>query len=98
MWSINAVERQLAHAAQNKVKGAYGRGGRFEERMWMMQWWAKHLDTVAKSPPRWNPEQRCRLISFNSKCCRLENHDAGCIGFLRPSPAISIPSPQVRSR
>lgn len=47
MWSVDAVERALAHVEQNKVKGAYDRGDRFEERALMMQWWADHLDEVA---------------------------------------------------
>ena len=49
MWSVDAVERALAHTEQNKVKGAYDRGDRFEERTRMMQWWADHLDSVAKA-------------------------------------------------
>ncbi len=44
MWSVDAVERALAHTEQNKVKGAYDRGDRFEERNRMMQWWADYLD------------------------------------------------------
>jgi integrase len=50
MWSVDAVERALAHTEQNKVKGAYDRGDRFEERTRLMQWWADYLDAVAKSP------------------------------------------------
>jgi integrase len=49
MWSVDAVERALAHTEQNKVKGAYDRGDRFEERTRMMQWWADYLDSVAKA-------------------------------------------------
>lgn len=49
MWSVDAVERALAHTEQNKVKGAYDRGDQYEERTRMMQWWADYLDTVAKS-------------------------------------------------
>ena len=49
MWSVAAVERAPAHTEQNKVKGAYDRGDRFEERTRMMQWWTDHLDTVAQS-------------------------------------------------
>lgn len=48
MWSVDAVERALAHTEQNKVKGAYDRGDRFEERTRLMQWWADYLDAVAK--------------------------------------------------
>ena len=49
MWSVDAVERALAHTEQNKVKGAYDRGDRFEERTRLMQWWADHLDTVTEA-------------------------------------------------
>jgi len=49
MWSVDAVERALAHTEQNKVKGAYDRGDRFEERTRMMQWWADYLDSVGKA-------------------------------------------------
>lgn len=48
MWSVDAVERALAHVEQNRIKGAYDRGDRLEERTRMMQWWADYLDSVAK--------------------------------------------------
>jgi integrase len=51
MWSVDAVERALAHVEQNKVKGAYDRGDRFEERVLMMQWWADYLDEAATQAP-----------------------------------------------
>lgn len=47
LWSVDAVERALAHTEQNKVKGAYDRGDRFEERTRLMQWWANYLSRVA---------------------------------------------------
>ena len=56
MWSVDAVERALAHTEQNKVKGAYDRGDRFEERTRMMQWWADYLDAVAKSAAKTESE------------------------------------------
>ena len=49
MWSVDAVERALAHTEQNKVKGAYDRGDRFEERTRLMQWWADYLDAVTEA-------------------------------------------------
>ena len=51
MWSADAIERALAHTEQNRVKGAYDRGDRFEERTRMMQWWADYLDSMVKEPP-----------------------------------------------
>lgn len=46
MWSEDAVERALAHTESNKVRGAYDRGDRFEERANMIQWWADYLDKL----------------------------------------------------
>lgn len=51
MWSVDAIERALAHTEQNRVKGAYDRGDRFEERTAMMQWWADYLDSVRRGLP-----------------------------------------------
>ena len=48
-WSVDAIERALAHTEQNKVKGAYDRGDRSEERTHLMQWWADYLDRVAEA-------------------------------------------------
>ncbi|MEQ1485910.1 integrase arm-type DNA-binding domain-containing protein [Methyloglobulus sp.] len=38
------IERQLAHAEQNKVKAAYNRAQHLPERVKMMQTWADYLD------------------------------------------------------
>jgi integrase len=43
-WSIDAIERQLAHAERNKVRAAYHRAEHLEERRRMMQAWADYLD------------------------------------------------------
>lgn len=40
------IERQLAHAERNKVKGAYNRAGYMKERRQMMQQWADYLDEL----------------------------------------------------
>jgi len=44
LWSPDAVERQLAHKENNRVRAAYMRADFLEERRRMMQWWADHLD------------------------------------------------------
>jgi integrase len=46
MWDRDAIERQLAHAERNKVRGAYHRSEYMEERTELMQWWADYLDTA----------------------------------------------------
>ena len=45
-WASDVIERQLAHAERNKVKGAYNRAGHLPERKKMMQAWADHLDAL----------------------------------------------------
>lgn len=43
------IERQLAHVEANKVRGAYNHAEYLSDRRKMMQWWADHLDALAKS-------------------------------------------------
>ena len=45
-FSSDLVERQLAHAERNKVKGAYNRYEYIDERREMMQWYADWLDSL----------------------------------------------------
>ncbi len=40
----DVIELQLAHAERNKVRAAYNRAQRLEERRKMMQSWADYLD------------------------------------------------------
>ena len=44
-YHSEVIERQLAHADQNKVRAAYQRSPLLEERRRMMQHWADWLDT-----------------------------------------------------
>lgn len=46
-WGIDAIERQLAHVEGNKIRAAYHRSERLEERRRMMQAWADYLDGLA---------------------------------------------------
>ena len=43
-WSVDAIERQLAHTDGNKVRAAYHRAEHLDERRRMMQAWADYLD------------------------------------------------------
>jgi len=44
-WRADAIERQLAHAESNKVRGAYTHAAQYlDERKRMMQAWADYLD------------------------------------------------------
>lgn len=45
-WPPDVIERQLAHAERNKVRAAYNRAQRLDERRRMMQAWADYLDQL----------------------------------------------------
>lgn len=45
-WSVDAIERALAHLESNEVRRAYARGEHWDERVKMAAWWADHLDTL----------------------------------------------------
>jgi integrase len=47
----DVIERQLAHSERNQVKAAYNHAQYLPERREMMQWWADHLDRLAKKQP-----------------------------------------------
>jgi integrase len=45
-WHPDLIELQLAHRERNKVRAAYNRAQRLEERRKMMQAWADYLDAL----------------------------------------------------
>jgi len=45
-WTPDAIERALAHADSDGVRGAYHRGAHWQERVKMMRWWSDHLDAL----------------------------------------------------
>ncbi|GAB6178103.1 tyrosine-type recombinase/integrase [Desulfobaculum senezii] len=51
-WSTDAIERQLAHIEQNKVRAAYNRAEHLDIRRQMMQFWADHLDELRTTIPK----------------------------------------------
>lgn len=46
-FNRDAIERQLAHVEENKVRAAYHHAEYLDERREMMQWWADFLDKKA---------------------------------------------------
>ena len=40
----DAIERQLSHIEQNKIRGAYNRYEYIKERQKMMKWWGDYLE------------------------------------------------------
>lgn len=72
-WSPDAIERSLAHADANSIRGIYNRGRYWEERVAMHQWWSDYLDQLRETV-RSNKIERAttastpaRLISKASK-------------------------------
>lgn len=49
-WSPDAIERSLAHADANTIRGIYNRGRYWEERVTMHQWWSDYLDQLREAP------------------------------------------------
>jgi hypothetical protein len=45
-WSPDAIERSLAHANTNGIRGTYNRGRYWDERVAMHQWWSDYLDEL----------------------------------------------------
>jgi hypothetical protein len=43
-WHPDLIELQLAHAERNKVRAAYNRAQRLDERRKMMQAWDDYMD------------------------------------------------------
>lgn len=58
-WSADAIERSLAHADKDAVRGIYNRGAYWDERVAMHQWWSDYLDELRDGPdgrdPGWTP-------------------------------------------
>jgi integrase len=45
-WSVDAIERALAHGDTDSVRAAYHRGAHWQERVAMAQWWSDYLGTL----------------------------------------------------
>lgn len=45
-WSVDAIERALAHSDTDTVRAAYHRGTHWKERVEMAQWWGDYLDRL----------------------------------------------------
>ncbi|HXQ28616.1 MAG TPA: integrase arm-type DNA-binding domain-containing protein [Gemmatimonadales bacterium] len=43
-WSVDAIERALAHGDTDTVRAAYHRGAHWQKRVKMAQWWSDYLD------------------------------------------------------
>lgn len=50
-WNSDAIERQLAHVEENKVRGAYNEAEYLPERRLFMQAWANYLDRLVVDGP-----------------------------------------------
>ncbi len=48
-FNSDHIEKQLAHAEKNKVRGIYNHAEYLSDRRKMMQWWADHLEQLAST-------------------------------------------------
>lgn len=46
MFSMDAIENELAHQGTNPIRGTYRRGNAMDERVKTAQWSADHLDML----------------------------------------------------
>ncbi len=56
-WSVDAIERHMAHQEENAVRRAYSRGSHWEERKHLCKWWADYCDAL---------RQGAEIVPFNS--------------------------------
>lgn len=49
-WSIDAIERALAHKDTNQIRAVYNRSAYWAERVEMHQWWSDYLDSLTRGP------------------------------------------------
>lgn len=57
-WSPDAIERSLAHADSNVIRGIYNRGRYWEERVAMHKWWSDYLDRLRDRTEHTQPYKR----------------------------------------
>ena len=57
-WSVDAIERALAHKGSDQIRAAYHRGSHWQERVQMAQWWSDYLDTLREGG---------RVIQFDNR-------------------------------
>ena len=50
-WNPDAIERSLAHADKDSIRGIYNRGFYREEHVAMHQWWSANLDKLRATRP-----------------------------------------------
>jgi integrase len=56
-WSPDAIERSLAHADANSIRGVYNRDRYLDERVAMHQWWSDYLDEMLENAPTDQPDK-----------------------------------------
>ena len=57
LWSVDAIELQLAHSDKDTIRAAYNFAQKMPERVRMMQWYADELDRLRDAKQKDNGEQ-----------------------------------------
>ena len=48
LWSVDAIEKQLAHEPKDKVRRAYNAAQLLPERRRMLEWWSEYIEAAVK--------------------------------------------------
>lgn len=48
LWSVDAIEKQLAHEPRDKVRRAYNAAQLLPERKRMLEWWSDYIESAAR--------------------------------------------------
>src|SRR3546814_17420600 len=76
-WSPEAIERSLAHADANSIRGVYNRGRHWEERVAMHQWWSDYLAEM-RAAVTGGPLSQLRATASNGRAsCREKGWTSG---------------------
>jgi len=70
LWHPDAIERSLAHADRNSVRGVYHRCAHWDERVRMAQWWSNYLDGLRVGAKVLRPNFRTASIEAEPRRAR----------------------------
>ncbi len=77
-WSADAIERSLAHADRDAVRGTYNRGAYWDERVAMHQWWSDHLDELRNAAKFRRAKARQEICCASNEFLEHNGYDVRC--------------------
>jgi len=61
-FNADAIEKQLAHEEENRVRRAYNRADYYQLRVTMMQWWGDYLEQLY---PEYVQSKQIKMVYHN---------------------------------